>query len=198
MANQFKIKNGLIVAEGGAAITGSLSVSSVPNEGVQSSKILTLDSANNVDHRTRDELRQDMGLEYIQRVHQTYIDFKNCTDGYLPWAHVTDVQPHSNKGYAVWISPDYGFIEEIIISPEQTNTTTANMDVDIHVNGSKVGSTQTVAMGAAGTNKTFTFSPSSTYDWTAGSRVSVYIDKNTNTADFYAVSVLFSMSNNNP
>jgi hypothetical protein len=176
----------------------TLKLDTIVNAGTDTDKFLVLDSNGKVDFRTGDNLRADVGLTYIQRVHQTYVDFKNCTDGFLPWAHVTDIQPNSNKGFAVWISPDVGGIEKIIISPEQTNTTTANMDVEIFVNGTKIGSTQTVAMGAAGTNKTFTFSPLSTYDWSAGDRVSVRLDKNTNTADFYAVSVLFSMTNDNP
>ena len=54
--------------------------------------------------------------------------------------------------------------------------------------------TISVTMGAAGTNKTFTFTPATTA-FSAGDRLSLNWDKITNTADLYNLMVVFRLSN---
>ena len=67
MANEFVIKNGLIIGGGGLqmsgslAITGSLNVSSVVNAGTDTDKFLVLDASNNVDFRTGAQVLSDIG-----------------------------------------------------------------------------------------------------------------------------------------
>jgi hypothetical protein len=49
-------------------------------------------------------------------------------------------------------------------------------------------------MGAAGVNKTFTFTPATTA-FSTGDRLSLVFDKITNTSDLYNLMVVFRLSN---
>ena len=163
------------------------------NANAASDKILVLDSANRSKFRTRDNLKSDLNLDSITTPIQLVVDTKALSSGYVSWFGVSDIQQNSNRGYTTWIAPEAGYIERVVISPEQTNTTTANIDLGLYVNGSQQSTDVSVAMGAAGTNKTFTFG-SSNYSFSQGERLSLSFDKNTNTADLYNVMVIFRLN----
>ena len=81
MANEFVIKNGLIIGGGGLqmsgslAVTGSLNISSVVNAGTDTDKFLVLDSNGNVDFRTGAQVLSDIGAAASSV--KNYIDFNN-------------------------------------------------------------------------------------------------------------------------
>lgn len=122
---------------------------------------------------------------------QLVTDCKGITQGYLSWYGVSDLQGTVNQGYAVWIAPTAGHLEDVNVSPEQPNASTANGELTFYKNGTLVGSTITQAMGAAGTNKRFTFG--STYSFAAGDRISLKWNKNTNDSDLYSMMVHFKL-----
>jgi hypothetical protein len=123
---------------------------------------------------------------------QTYVDFKSLTQGSLPWSSTTDLMP-IDASMGVWTAPTNGFIEKIYVSPENPNATTDNFDIELYKNGIS-SNTKTQAMGAPGTNVVFTFGAVSGA-FSANDRISLYLDKNTNDSDFYAVQVVFRLQN---
>lgn len=171
----------------------NFTLSNSTNNGTSSDKILVLDGSNRSKFRTRDELKQDLDLEYIVTPLQRMVDCKSLSSGYVPFSVLSDVQSTVNQGYAVWITPEAGYLEKVIISPEQTNGTTDDIDLELYVDGVKKSTTVSVTMGTAGTNKVFTFG--SNYDFTANDRLSLSFDKNTNTADLYSVMLVFRLNN---
>ena len=125
---------------------------------------------------------------------QLYVDTKAASSGYVSWFGVTDIQSVSNRAFSTWIAPSNGYIEKVIVSPEQGNTTTDDGILTMYVGGAPQGSSVTVAMGAAGTHKTFNFGPTS-YSFGAGQRISLEWNKNTNTSDIYGMMVIFRLDN---
>ena len=203
MANQFIIKNGLILQGGGLQmsgsldVTGSLNISDVVNAGVDTDKFLVLDTSGNVDFRTGTQVLSDInglaGNGGNLTPIQLYVDCKSLTSGYAPWNVLSDLQPVSDQGYAVWIAPASGHLYETEISPEQTNTTQGVCNANLIING---GSTtqKTITMGAAG-NAVNTSWGAGTYAFSKGDRLSFYFDKLTNTSDLYAIQVTFRLDN---
>lgn len=124
---------------------------------------------------------------------QLVVDTKNLSDGNVAWYGISDLQTNANRAYTTWIAPANGYLDEVVVSPEQTNSTTDDVTLSFMKNAGNQGSV-TVAMGAAGTNKTFTFG-SGTYSFVKGDRVGLLFGKNTNTADLYNVMVTFRLSN---
>jgi len=185
-----------VITSGSSAELNSLKLSGAVNAGTDTDKFLVLDAAGNIDYRTGAEVLTDIGGQGAANIVTpvaTFVDFKGIQEGYIPWGGVTDIQTNSNKTYGVWISPSNGYLEKIIISPENANGTTDSMNVTIDKNGTQISTAVTVTMAAAGTNKTFTFG--SGWSFSAGDRLSVGLDKNTNTADLYAVQVVFRLEN---
>lgn len=125
---------------------------------------------------------------------QLVADTKNLSSGHISWFAVSDIQPNANRGFTTWIAPADGYLDEVIVSPEQTNTTTDNLRIGLVVDGTTQSTVQSVTMGAAGTNKTFTFG-STNYSFTAGERLGLSFDKLTNTSDLYNVMVTFRLTN---
>jgi hypothetical protein len=123
---------------------------------------------------------------------QTYVDFKSLTQGSLPWSSTTDLMP-IDASMGVWTAPTNGFIEKIYVSPENPNATTDDFDITLYKNGVS-SNTKTQAMGSPGTNVVFTFGAVSGA-FSANDRISLYLDKNTNDSDFYAVQVVFRLQN---
>jgi hypothetical protein len=124
---------------------------------------------------------------------QLVVDTKNLSDGNVAWYGISDLQTNPNRAYTTWIAPANGYLDEVVVSPEQTNSTTDDVTLSFMKNAGNQGSVG-VAMGAAGTNKTFTFGPG-TYSFVKGDRVGLLFGKNTNTADLYNVMVTFRLSN---
>ena len=124
---------------------------------------------------------------------QLVVDTKNLSDGNVAWYGISDLQAAPNRAYTTWIAPANGYLDEVVVSPEQTNTTTDDVGLCFMKNAGNQGCVN-VAMGAAGTNKTFTFG-SGTYSFVKGDRLGLLFGKNTNTADLYNVMVTFRLSN---
>ena len=124
---------------------------------------------------------------------QLVVDTKNLSDGNVAWYGISDLQAAPNRAYTTWIAPADGYLDEVVVSPEQTNTTTDDVGLCFMKNAGNQGCVN-VAMGAAGTNKTFTFG-SGTYSFVKGDRVGLLFGKNTNTSDLYNVMVTFRLSN---
>jgi hypothetical protein len=124
---------------------------------------------------------------------QLTVDCKNLASGHVPWSALSDLQPNANRAYTTWIAPTSGYLEKVIVSPEQTNTTAATARLQFIENGTTT-ETISVTMGAAGTNKTFTFTPATTA-FSAGDRLSLNWDKISNTSDLYNMMVVFRLSN---
>ena len=124
---------------------------------------------------------------------QLTVDTKNLSNGHVPWSALSDLQANANRAYTTWIAPTSGYLDKVIVSPEQTNTTTDNVRVQFLENGTTT-ETVSVAMGVAGVNKTFTFTPATTA-FSTGDRLSLVFDKITNTSDLYNLMVVFRLSN---
>lgn len=185
-----------VITSGSSAELNSLKLTGTVNAGTDTDKFLVLDAAGNIDYRTGAQVLTDIGGQgagYIIAPNQTYVDCKGITEGAIPFGNVTDLQD-IDRSFGVYIASANGYLESVIISPENGNTTTDDINLDYYVNGSQVGSTVTVAMGSAGTNKTFTFG-SSNYSFSADDRISIFMNKNTNTADLYAIQVVFRLEN---
>ena len=174
----------------------TLNIGQVSNAGTDTDKFLVLDSSGNVDFRTGTEVLNDIGAgSSTNQIHpiQLTIDTKAITSGYIAWSALSDLQANADRAFTTWIAPSDGYLEKLIVSPEQTNTTTSNMRISLVSNGTVVHNTQSEAMGSAGTHTTFTFGQSN-YNFTAGDRLSIEIDKLTNTADLYNVMVIFRLN----
>jgi len=124
---------------------------------------------------------------------QLVVDTKNLSDGNVAWYGISDLQAAPNRAYTTWIAPTDGYLEKVIVSPEQTNTSAGTGRLQFIENGTTT-ETISVTMGAAGTNKTFTFTPATTA-FSAGDRLSLNWDKITNTSDLYNLMVVFRLSN---
>lgn len=201
-----------VITSGSDAELNSLKLGSIVNANTDTDKFLVLDSASNVDFRTGAQVYDDIGVTSLSASIasdisslqtsidstitpiQIVVDTKAQSNGYVSWFAVSDIQSNADRGYTTWIAPVNGYLESVIVSPEQGNTTTDNIDLGLYVDGAQQGSSVSVAMGAAGTNKTFTFG-STNYSFTAGERLSLSFDKNTNTADLYNVMVKFRLDN---
>jgi hypothetical protein len=192
--------NEAIIVNGATAIisgslTGSLNLDSVTNANTDTDKFLVVDLGGDVHFRTGTQVLSDIGGQpsgNIVTPIQTYVDFKSLTQGSLPWSSTTDLMP-INASMGVWTAPTDGFIEKIYVSPENPNATTDNFDIELYKNGIS-SNTKTQAMGAPGTNVVFTFGAVSGA-FSANDRISLYLDKNTNDSDFYAVQVVFRLQN---
>ena len=185
-----------VITSGSNAELNSLKITGAVNAGVDTDKFLVLDAAGNIDYRTGAQVLTDIGGQgagYIIAPNQTFVDCKGIGEGAIPFSSVTDLQD-IDRAFGVYIAPANGYLEKVIMSPENGNTTTDDMNLDVWKNGTQLSSTVTVAMGAAGTNKTFTFG-SSNYSFSANDRISIYMNKNTNTADLYAIQVVFRLEN---
>lgn len=124
---------------------------------------------------------------------QLTVDCKATAAGHVPWSSLSDLQANPNRAYTTWIAPTSGYLEKVIVSPEQTNTTAGTARLQFIEDGTTT-ETISVTMGAAGTNKTFTFTPATTA-FSAGDRLSLKWDKLSNTADLYNLMVVFRLSN---
>ena len=163
--------------------------------GSVSASLATLDASTYGDSDVTDHINSlDVVSGSIIHPTQLYVDCKAASSGYIPWYAIVDIQQNPSRAFSTWIAPSSGYIEKVIVSPEQGNSTTANGDLTMYNGGSSQGSTVTVAMGAAGVHKTFNFGESS-YSFNAGDRVGIHWDKNTNTADLYGMMVVFRLDN---
>jgi len=182
--------------QGKVSIANALNIGSVPNAGVDTDKFLVLDSAGNVDYRTGAQVLSDIGgLESnggTLTPLQTYIDFKGLTDGHISFGGVIDPMP-LDRWMGVWIAPSDGYIDHIRISPENDNSSTGDVDLQLFVNATSNGSPVTVAMGAAGVNKKFTFG--SSYSFSEDDRISIHMNKNGNSSDLYAIQIVYRLNN---
>jgi len=201
-----------VIVSGSDAELNSLKIGSVVNANADTDKFLVLDSGGSVDYRTGTEVYDDIGvtalsssiasdieslqtsIDSVMTPIQLVVDTKLQSSGYVAWFAVSDIQSNADRAFTTWIAPSDGYLDEVIVSPEQANTTTANVRISLVVDGTTQGSTVSVAMGAAGTNKTFTFG-STNYSFTEGERLSLSFDKLTNTADLYNVMVKFRLDN---
>jgi len=199
MANEFIIKNGLIVQGGGLAmsgslsVTGSLNISSVVNAGTDTDKFLVLDSNGNVDFRTGAEVLSDIAAassaikNYVNL--NNLIDFKAISTGYAPLTGITDAQAGDTSPFANWIAPADGQIERIVVMVGETNTVTDTLSIQPYKNGSTLGSAVSQTQGVARTVTEYTFG--SSYSFSKRDRISLYMNKNTNTSDLYTFSIYF-------
>ena len=163
--------------------------------GSVSASLASLDASTYGDSDVTDHINSlDVVSGSIIHPTQLYVDCKAASSGYIPWYAIVDIQQNPSRAFSTWIAPSSGYIEKVIVSPEQGNSTTANGDLTMYNGGSSQGSTVTVAMGAAGVHKTFNFGESS-YSFNAGDRVGIHWDKNTNTADLYGMMVVFRLDN---
>lgn len=132
---------------------------------------------------------------YVINPVQTFVDFKGVSGGALPFGGINDPQP-IDRAYGVWIAPAAGYIEKIYVSPELLNTNADNFSIQPYKNGSTLSSTVTELLSSPGNNVEFTFGTgASGYDFSANDRISLFLDKNTNTSDLYAIQVVFRVNN---
>lgn len=170
-------------------------------------KFVVLDG-NQLKYRTGTEIYDDIGVTALSSSIasdiadlsggiitpiQLTIDCKATAAGHVPWSSLSDLQANPNRAYTTWIAPTSGYLEKVIVSPEQTNTTAGTARLQFIEDGTTT-ETISVTMGAAGTNKTFTFTPATTA-FSAGDRLSLKWDKLSNTADLYNLMVVFRLSN---
>ena len=198
-------------ADGKTEVYSTLELNTVVNAGTDTDKFLVLDSNNNVDFRTGAEVYDDIGVtalsssiasdieslqssvDSVVTPIQLVVDCKSLPDGAVAWYGITDLQSNVDRAFTTWIAPADGYLDEVVVSPEQSNTTTDDVALSFIKNAGNQG-TVTVTMGAAGTNKTFSFG-SSTYSFSKGDRLGLLFNKNTNTADLYNVMVSYRLDN---
>ena len=126
---------------------------------------------------------------------QLTVDCKTLSSGWIPWSAIADLQPNASRAFTTWIAPNDGFLDRVVVSPEQANTSNGNARMNFAKNGTNQGTTQTEAMSATGgTHTTFTFG-STSYSFSAGDRLSIQWDKLSNTADLYNIMVVFRLDN---
>lgn len=190
----------------GAAFSG------LTNANTDTDKFLVLNSSNIVKFRTGTELYDDIGItslsssiaaditsiqssvDSVVTPIQLTFDCKALSSGHLPWSALSDLQPNPNRAYTTWIAPTNGYLEKVIISPEQANGTPDTMRISLINGGSVQSGTQSQTLGAAGSNVTFTFG-STNYSFSSGDRLGLEIDKVGNTADLYNIMVIFRLDN---
>lgn len=213
--NQVKIGS-LVVSGSGtfknigpAEFSGSVSITTADQVAAttDTDKFMVLDGQQ-IKYRTGTEVYDDIGVTALSSSIaadiagisggvitpiQLTVDTKNLSNGHVPWSALSDLQANANRAYTTWIAPTSGYLDKVIVSPEQTNTTTDNVRVQFVENGTTT-ETISVAMGAAGVNKTFTFTPATTA-FSTGDRLSLVFDKITNTSDLYNLMVVFRLSN---
>jgi hypothetical protein len=190
--------SGTLINIGPAQFSGSVSITTENQvtASVDTDKFLVLDGQQ-IKYRTGTQVLSDIGglagnggnLTPIQ----LYVDCKSLTSGYAPWNVLSDLQPVSDQGYAVWIAPASGHLYETEISPEQTNTIQGVCNANLIINGGST-SQKTITLGAAG-NAVNTSWGAGTYAFSKGDRLSFYFDKLTNTSDLYAIQVTFRLDN---
>lgn len=185
-----------VIVSGSDATLSTLLLSDVVNAGVESDKFLVLDSSNNVDYRTAAQVLSDIGgassTGAITTPLQLVVDTKSLSAGYVSWFAISDLLSNVNRGYSAWTAPTNGYLVEVIVTPEQANTTTDDFDIQMYIDGSPVGSVITQAMSTAGIQKTFTFG-SGTYAFSATDRISLGIDINTNSCPLWSFMVHFKL-----
>ena len=203
MANEFVIKNGLIIGGGGLqmsgslAITGSLNVSSVVNAGTDTDKFLVLDASNNVDFRTGAEILSDIGAaassikNYIN--FNNVVDFKEVTTGYAPMSGITDIQSVDTSPFSNFIAPSDGYIERIELMVGETNTISGSFSIRGYKNGSTLGVAVSQSQGAARTVTEYVYGP--TFSFSKRDRLAFFMDKTTNTSDLYTFNIYFQVGN---
>ena len=126
---------------------------------------------------------------------QVTVDCKTLSSGWIPWSAIADLQPNPSRAFTTWIAPNDGFLDRVVVSPEQANTSNGNARINFAIGGTNQGTTQTEAMSATGgTHTTFTFG-SANYSFSAGDRLSIQWDKISNTADLYNIMVVFRLDN---
>ena len=203
MANEFVIKNGLIIGGGGLqmsgslAVTGSLSISSVVNAGTDTDKFLVLDTNGNVDFRTGAEILSDIGAaassikNYIN--FNNLVDFKTLTQGFAPMSGITDIQESDTSPFSNFIAPSDGYIERIELMVGETNTVTANFSIRAYKNGSTLGLAQSASQSSARTVTEYVYGPS--FSFSKRDRLAFFMDKTTNTSDLYTFNIYFQVGN---
>ena len=203
MANEFVIKNGLIIGGGGLqmsgslAITGSLNISSVVNAGTDTDKFLVLDTNGNVDFRTGAEILSDIGAaassikNYIN--FNNVVDFKTLTQGYAPMSGITDIQESDTSPFSNFIAPSDGYIERIELMVGETNTVSASFSIRGYKNGSTLGVAVSQSQGAARTVTEYVYGP--TFSFSKRDRLGFFMDKTTNTSDLYTFNIYFQVGN---
>jgi hypothetical protein len=200
MANQFVIKNGLIIGGGGLqmsgslAVTGSLNISSVVNAGTDTDKFLVLDTNGNVDFRTGAEVLTDIGGLALGAIKNyvnvnNVIDFKATTDGYAPVTGITDIQTSPNSPFAHWVAPSDGYLERVVLMVGEANTATDDFSITVYKNGSQLSSTVVQTQGAVRTVTEFSFG--GTYSYSKRDRIVLYMSKAGNTSDLYTFNAYF-------
>jgi hypothetical protein len=203
MANEFVIKNGLIIGGGGLqmsgslGITGSLSISSVVNAGTDTDKFLVLDTNGNVDFRTGTQVLSDIGAaessikNYVD--FNNLVDFKALTQGFAPMCGITDIQEGDNSPFANWLAPSNGYIERIELMVGETNTVSGSFSIRAYKNGSTLGSAVNQTQGGIRTVTEYVYGP--TFSFSKRDRLAFFMDKTTNTSDLYTFNIYFQVGN---
>jgi len=203
MANEFVIKNGLVIGGGGLqmsgsmAITGSLNISSVVNAGTDTDKFLVLDTNGNVDFRTGAEILSDIGAaassikNYIN--FNNVVDFKTLTQGFAPMSGITDIQESDTSPFSNFIAPSDGYIERIELMVGETNTVSASFSIRGYKNGSTLGVAVSQSQGAARTVTEYVYG--SSFSFSKKDRLAFFMDRTTNTSDLYTFNIYFQVGN---
>ena len=203
MANEFVIKNGLIIGGGGLqmsgslTITGSLNISSVVNAGTDTDKFLVLDTNGNVDFRTGTEILSDINAasssikNYV--TFNNVVDFKEVTTGYAPMSGITDIQSVDTSPFSNFIAPSDGYIERIELMVGETNTVSGSFSIRAYKNGSKLGAAQANAQAGIRTVTEYVYGP--TFSFSKRDRLAFFMDKTTNTSDLYTFNIYFQVGN---
>ena len=176
--------------------TPDIKLTGLSNANTDTNKFLVLDASNNVDFRTGAEVRTDIDAVPLgQEVHplQLTIDTKSTSIGFVAFSGLSDLLANSNRAFTTFIAPSSGYIQDIIVSPEQTNTTQDDCDISLFVNGTIQSTAQSEVMQTAGVNVTFNFG-SANYSFSTGERLSIKFDKKTNTSNLYNVMIIFRLN----
>jgi len=119
------------------------------------------------------------------------VDHRGQQSGFSPLAVIADLQP-SQSPYGTWIAPYGGYIHTIQLMVGQTNTTTNDYSIQPYLNGSVLGSIQTLALSAT-QYVVYDFSFGSGYAFSRGDKVEFEVNKNTNTCDLYTLMITYKI-----
>lgn len=198
--NQVKIGS-LVVSGSGtftnigpAQFSGSVSITTTDQvaASVDTDKFLVLDGQQ-IKYRTGAQVLSDIGAAASSIKNYVNInniaDFKAVTTGYAPLTGITDIQVGDTSPFANWIAPADGQIERIVVMVGETNTVTDTLSIQPYKNGSTLGSAVNQTQGAARTVTEYTFG--SSYSFQKRDRITLYMNKNTNTSDLYTFNIYF-------
>lgn len=194
--NEAIIVNG-DTAQISGSLTGSLNLDSAVNAGTDTDKFLVLDSDGNVDFRTGNEVRSDIGSLDSSRTPQIVVTAAEVLDEaltgvYIPFSGINIFPDSNTTAYSRFHTPYDGYIKEIIVHPHEA-ATSGTCTITPAIGGTGTTPVQQTISATAGTPTTFTFG-SSGYSFSDGDDIVLEFDREApNRSKGFSFTIVFIM-----